>query len=49
MVFQNTQVTRGTATFVVTGTGQTTQMGRIANMVTATKRSGRRCSASSTA
>jgi P-type Ca2+ transporter type 2C len=39
MVFQNTQVTRGTATVVVTATGQTTQMGRIANMVTATKRS----------
>ena len=39
MVFQNTQVTRGTATVVVTGTGQSTQMGRIADMVTATKRS----------
>jgi Ca2+-transporting ATPase len=39
MVFQNTQVTRGTATVVVTATGQATQMGRIANMVTATKRS----------
>src|SRR4051812_19062471 len=38
MLFQNTQVTRGTATFVVTNTGQTTQMGRIADMVTATKR-----------
>src|SRR5215469_3143131 len=38
MVYQNTQVTRGSATFVVTGTGQTTEMGRIANMVTATKR-----------
>ncbi|HEY3088671.1 MAG TPA: cation-translocating P-type ATPase [Jatrophihabitantaceae bacterium] len=38
MVFQNTQVTRGSATFVVTDTGQTTEMGRIANMVTATKR-----------
>jgi Ca2+-transporting ATPase len=38
MVFQNTQVTRGSATFVVTDTGQTTQMGRIAGMVTATKR-----------
>jgi P-type Ca2+ transporter type 2C len=38
MVFQNTQVTRGSATFVVTHTGQTTEMGRIANMVTATKR-----------
>jgi Ca2+-transporting ATPase len=38
MVFQNTQVTRGTAAFVVTATGQSTQMGRIADMVTATKR-----------
>jgi P-type Ca2+ transporter type 2C len=38
MVFQNTQVTRGSAIFVVTDTGQTTEMGRIANMVTATKR-----------
>ena len=39
LVFQNTQVTRGTATFVVTGTGRATQMGQIAGMVTATKRS----------
>jgi Ca2+-transporting ATPase len=39
LVFQNTDVTRGTATFVVTDTGTHTQMGRIANMVTATKRS----------
>ncbi len=38
MVFQNTQVTRGSATFVVTATGQGTQMGQIANMVSATKR-----------
>ena len=38
LVFQNTQVTRGTASFVVTDTGQATQMGRIADMVTATKR-----------
>jgi Ca2+-transporting ATPase len=38
MVFQNTQITRGTATFVVTDTGQATQMGHIADMVTATKR-----------
>ena len=38
MVFQNTQVTRGTTTFVVTATGQATQMGHIADMVTATKR-----------
>jgi P-type Ca2+ transporter type 2C len=39
LVFQNTDVTRGTAAFVVTATGEQTQMGRIANMVTATKRS----------
>jgi Ca2+-transporting ATPase len=39
LVFQNTQVTRGTAAFVVTGTGSTTEMGRIAGLVTATKRS----------
>ena len=39
LVFQNTQVTRGTATFVVTATGSATEMGRIAGMVTATKRS----------
>jgi P-type Ca2+ transporter type 2C len=38
LVFQNTDVTRGTATIVVTATGQQTQMGRIADMVTATKR-----------
>ena len=38
LVFQNTQVTRGTASFVVTATGQATQMGRIADMVTATQR-----------
>ena len=38
LVFQNTQVTRGTAVFVVTGTGTGTEMGRIAGMVTATKR-----------
>src|SRR4051794_1301039 len=38
LVFQNTQVTRGAATFVVTATGTATQMGRIANMVSATKR-----------
>ena len=38
LVFQNTQITRGTATFVVTATGQATQMGQIADMVTATKR-----------
>ena len=39
LVFQNTQVTRGTATAVVTATGESTQMGRIADMVTSTKRS----------
>jgi P-type Ca2+ transporter type 2C len=33
LVFQNTQVTRGTATVLVTGTGVTTEMGRIAGMV----------------
>jgi len=38
LVFQNTQVTRGTATVVVTATGSATEMGRIAEMVTATKR-----------
>ena len=38
MVFQNTQVTRGSAVFVVTATGAATQMGRIADMVSATKR-----------
>jgi Ca2+-transporting ATPase len=38
LVFQNTQVTRGTATVVVTDTGQSTQMGRIADMVTSTQR-----------
>ena len=39
LVFQNTQVTRGTATIVVTGTGSATEMGKIAGMVTATQRS----------
>jgi P-type Ca2+ transporter type 2C len=38
LVFQNTQVTRGAATVVVTATGSATEMGRIAGMVTATKR-----------
>jgi Ca2+-transporting ATPase len=38
LVFQNTQVTRGTATAAVIATGQSTQMGQIADMVTATKR-----------
>ena len=39
LVFQNTQVTRGTAAAVVTETGLSTQMGRIADMVTSTRRS----------
>ncbi len=39
LVFQNTQVTRGTATFMVTATGEATEIGRIAGLVTATKRS----------
>jgi Ca2+-transporting ATPase len=38
LVFQNTQVTRGTTTFVVTATGADTQMGQIAGMVTAAQR-----------
>jgi Ca2+-transporting ATPase len=38
LVFQNTQVTRGTAVEVVTATGSATEMGKIAGMVTATKR-----------
>jgi P-type Ca2+ transporter type 2C len=38
LAFQNTQVTRGTAVMVVTATGNSTEMGRIAGMVTATKR-----------
>src|SRR4029078_4203422 len=37
-VYQNTVGTRGTTSFVVTATGQATQMGRIADMVTATQR-----------
>src|SRR6185437_8985889 len=39
LVFQNTDVSRGTASFVVTATAAATEMGRIANMVSATKRS----------
>src|SRR5215470_12708896 len=39
LVFQNTQVTRGSAAFVVTATGAATEMGQIAGMVNATKRS----------
>ena len=38
LVFQNTQVTRGSAAVVVVATGAATQMGHIADMVTATKR-----------
>ena len=38
LVFQNTQVTRGSAAIVVTATGQATEMGKIAGLVTATKR-----------
>jgi P-type Ca2+ transporter type 2C len=38
LVFQNTQVTRGSATVVVVATGEATQMGHIADMVMATKR-----------
>jgi P-type Ca2+ transporter type 2C len=38
LVFQNTQVTRGSATIVVTATGAATEMGRIADMVTSTER-----------
>ncbi len=38
LVFQNTQVTRGSATIVVTATGPATEMGRIADMVTSTER-----------
>ena len=37
MVFQNTQVTRGTASVVITDTGMQTQMGRIASMLSAVK------------
>jgi len=39
LVFQNTQVTRGTATIVVTATGSATERGKVAGVVTATKRS----------
>src|SRR5262252_6878646 len=39
LVFQNTQVTRGSAAVVVTATGVATEMGKIAGLVTATKRS----------
>lgn len=33
MLFQNTSVTRGTATMIVTGTGSQTEMGKIAGML----------------
>ncbi|MCB2177424.1 MAG: cation-translocating P-type ATPase [Actinomycetales bacterium] len=38
MLFQNTSVTRGTATMVVTGTGMSTQMGQIATMLSSVSR-----------
>jgi Ca2+-transporting ATPase len=38
MLFQNTSVTRGTATLIVTATGMQTQMGQIATMLTSVKR-----------
>ncbi len=38
MLFQNTAVTRGTATMVVTATGMATQMGQIATMLTSVTR-----------
>jgi Ca2+-transporting ATPase len=38
MLFQNTSVTRGTGTFVVTATGMQTQMGQIASMLSSVKR-----------
>ena len=38
MLFQNTSVTRGTGTIVVTATGMQTQMGQIATMLTSVKR-----------
>ncbi|HEY7051104.1 MAG TPA: HAD-IC family P-type ATPase, partial [Mycobacterium sp.] len=38
MLFQNTAVTRGTASIVVTATGMQTEMGQIASMLTAVER-----------
>jgi Ca2+-transporting ATPase len=38
MLFQNTSVTRGTATLLVTGTGASTEMGKIAGLLTSVKR-----------
>ncbi len=37
-LFQNTSVTRGTATYIVTATGSDTEMGKIAGMLRAVKR-----------
>ena len=37
MLFQNTSVTRGTATYLVTGTGSNTEMGKIAGMLNSVK------------
>ena len=39
MLFQNTSVTRGTATVLVTSTGAGTEMGKIAGLLTSVKRS----------
>ena len=39
MLFQNTSVTRGTASMIVTATGMQTQMGQIATMLTSVTRS----------
>ena len=38
MLFQNTSVTRGTATIIITATGMQTQMGQIATMLSSVKR-----------
>ena len=38
MAFQNTSVTRGTASIIVTATGMSTEMGQIASMLTSVKR-----------
>ncbi len=43
MLFQNTSVTRGTGSMLVTGTGMSTQMGQIATMLTGSPGPGRRC------
>lgn len=39
MLFQNTSVTRGTATLLVTGTGSATEMGKIAGLLQSVSRS----------